>query len=224
MQRTVALERMDDPAVAFEDLAANFDDIELANRRFGGIRPIVDEVFACDARWVLDVGCGSADVPRALLREARARGRRLDVVALDRSETALAIARDRAKDDPLLRFVRADATALPFPDDAFDVATCSLALHQFEPHAAVDVLRELRRVSRLTPVVSDLERSAFGYAAAVVYAWFVAKNALSKNDAPLSVKRAYTADELRELIGLAGWRDPVVRRAPYFRLFASDRG
>jgi SAM-dependent methyltransferase len=222
MRRVVASELMDDPDVDVLELAENFKDIELANAMFGGTKPVVDAIFARDVTRVLDVACGSADIPRALLGAARARGRRLEIVALDNSESVLSIARSRTREEPAIRFVCADAAALPFPDASFDVVTCNLALHHFDPPLAVRVLAELRRVSRLTPLVCDLERSRLGYAATLAFARVIAKNRLTKHDGPLSVKRAYTAPELTLLASAAGWRSPRVKRAPFFRLLLCD--
>jgi len=222
VRRVVALELMDDPGVDAADLAANFDDIERANRLFGGTRPVVREVLAREATRVLDVGCGSADIPRALVRAARRRERSLEVVGLDSSATVLAIARRRTPRDLPIAFVRADAGALPFADGAFDIATCNLALHHFDPLAAVALLRELRRVSARTPLVCDLVRSRVGYAAAALFARFVATNRLTKHDAPLSMQRAYTPGEALDLARAAGWRRPRLARYPFFRMVLSD--
>jgi SAM-dependent methyltransferase len=215
---------MDDAGVDRDDLAANFVEIETANRHFGGVRPIVREVLRQRAHSVLDVGCGSGDVVRALVREARRRGRGLDVVASDYSDAVLAIARDRSASETSIRFERADGRALPFADSSFDVATCNLALHHFEPPDAVALLRELRRVSRITPLVSDLVRSRVGFAAAYAFAHLIARNRLTRHDAPLSVRRAYTPAEVSALARQAGWSAPVVRRAPYFRMVLTDGG
>jgi ubiquinone/menaquinone biosynthesis C-methylase UbiE len=215
---------MDEPDVDAFELAQNFDDIERANALFGGTKPVLDGVLARGAASLLDVGCGSADIARALASAARKRGRELAITALDRSETVLAIARARTPAGDSIRFVCGDAVALPFADGAFDVATCNLALHHFEPAEAVRVLRELRRVARLAPLVCDLERSRLGYAAAVAFVRLFAKNRLTKHDGPLSVKRAYVAGELVELAASAGWRAPRVKRAPFFRLVLWDDG
>ncbi len=77
MERVSALELMDDPEVDPGELAANFNDIERVNAWFGGARPVVREVFARPVRRLLDVGCGSGDIARALLAEARRRGEAL---------------------------------------------------------------------------------------------------------------------------------------------------
>ncbi len=222
MQRVAAPEFTEDPAVDPNELALSFDDLERANRSFGGVEPVLASVFARDVRWLLDVGCGSADIPRALLREARSRGRRLEIVALDRRDVVLDIARERTPNEPLMRFVRADARSLPFPDAAFDVATCNLALHHFDPTEAVEVLRELRRVSRQTPLVCDVERTNAAHVASLTFARLVAKHRLIKHDAPLKVRRAYTVEEVKEMAELAGWNAPIVRRTQYFRFLASD--
>ena len=222
MRRVVALELMDSPGIAVAELAANFDDIERANRYFGGTRPIVVEVLARAATRVLDVGCGSADILRALGRTARERGRALDVVGLDCSDPILAVARARTPRDVPIAYVLADGTSLPFADRAFDIATCNLALHHFEPPAAIAMLRELRRVSALTPLVCDLVRSRIGFFATVLFARFVARNRLTKHDAPLSMRRAYTPDEALALARSAGWAAPRVARYPFFRMVLTD--
>lgn len=222
MRRVVALELMDLPGVAASDLAANFDDIERANRHFGGTRPVVVEVLARDVRRVLDVGCGSADIPRALVRAARSRGRELDVVCLDSNETILEIARERTPGERSIAYVLADGTSLPFADRAFDIATCNLALHHFEPPAAIAMLRELRRVSARTPLVCDLVRSRVGFIATALFARFVARNRLTKHDAPLSMRRAYTPIEALDLARAAGWATPRIARYPFFRMVLTD--
>lgn len=224
MRRVIAREMLDDLDVDDAELAENFDDIERANRYFGGLTPTVDGVLARGARTVLDVGCGSADVDRALSAAARRRAMPMAIVALDLSPRIVAVARARSANETNIEFAVGDGTALPYADGAFDIAMCNLALHHFEPLAAVAMLRELRRVSRITPLVSDLARSRFGYVAALAFAGVVARNRCAKNDAPLSVLRAYDRDEILDLTTQAGWRSPHVQMTPFFRHLITDRG
>lgn len=220
--RTSARELMDDPVGDRAELEANLRDIERTNRWFGGVATVRSAVFDCRARTMLDVGCGSADIALALVRAFRRRGRALEVTCLDRSEQMLEIARARAQDEPSIAFVQADGEALPFRERAFDVVTCNLALHHFDPPAAVRLLGELRRVAKRTPIVCDLRRSPLGYLGALVYANLASRNRLTRHDAPLSVRRAYTPAEALELAREAGWRRPTVRHARYFRMILVD--
>ena len=218
MQRVIARELMDDPPDSLIELEANLADIEFANARFGGAAPVLREVRRADARNVLDVGCGSADIPLALVREAATRGVQLAVTALDHSEDMLAIARRRTGGHPQLHFVRGEGQTLPFEAASFDVVTCNLALHHFEPEAARALLAEMKRVARVTAIVCDLRRSRTAYVAALAWSRLFTRNRLSRHDGPLSVRRAYTPLEAHGLARAAGWRAPRVRREAFFRM------
>jgi len=212
---------MDGPVDSLVELEANLRDIERANRLFGGITPIARVLEATEAIEILDVGCGAADIPRALLVRAQRHGRTLAITCLDRSEQMLAIARGRDRDGKF-RFVLGDGDSLPFTDGSFDVAMCSLTLHHVEGSQAVGFLRELRRVSRVTPIVCDLRRSPLAYAATWTQAHLFSRNRFTRHDAPVSVLRAYTPDEALTLARDAGWRSPSVRIEPWFRMTLVD--
>ncbi|MGH7683716.1 MAG: methyltransferase domain-containing protein [Vulcanimicrobiaceae bacterium] len=212
---------MDDPVDSTPELEENLRDIARANRLFGGILPLTRVLERTDARTLLDVGCGAADVPKALLASAKKRGTPLAITCLDRSEQMLAIA---ARDGRGLDFVRGDAANLPFADGTFDVAVCTLTLHHFAEDDAVRMLREMRRVSRVTPVVCDLRRSHTAYLAARAFAGFLSRNRLTRNDAPASVLRSYTPPEALALARRAGWRNPHVRVERWFRMTLVDDG
>lgn len=95
-----------------------------------------------DVRAVLDLGCGTGDLLRALapLLPEQACG-----VGVDLSPEMLAIARQKTADCPHVYVIQADVTQLlPFPDDAFDLVA-SLNLLQEVPDP-VSVLEEVRRV------------------------------------------------------------------------------
>jgi SAM-dependent methyltransferase len=213
---------MDRPVDEPDELEGNLADIAFANRWLGGLAPIRREVRRAGARTILDVGSGCGDVPQELVRDGRKRGVEVRVTCLDRSAQMLAIARQRGNGDDRLSFVCGDGERLPFGDGAFDVVTCTLALHHFEPAAARSLLREMRRVARVTPIVGDLSRSALAFAATWLYARTLTRNRLTRHDAPLSVRRAY---DLREAVALAheaGWNAPRVRPEPFFRMTLLD--
>jgi SAM-dependent methyltransferase len=216
------LELMDRPVDAPDELEHNLADIEFANRWLGGIAPILRAVRRTGARTILDVGSGSGDVAQALVLDGRRRGFDVRATCLDRSEAMLAIARRRTGADERLTFVCGHGERLPFADAAFDVVTCTLALHHFEPPAARELLREMRRVARLTPIVGDLSRSRLAFAATWLYAHFTTRNRLTLHDAPLSVRRAYVPAEALALAREAGWRSPRVQREAFFRMTLVD--
>jgi ubiquinone/menaquinone biosynthesis C-methylase UbiE len=213
---------MDDPVDSLAELEGTLRDIEFANEWLGGSAPVARELDRLGATTILDVGTGSADIAHKLARRADRRGSELTITCLDHSQQMLEIARKRTGEHPRLQFVHADGARLPFDDASFDVAMCNLALHHFEPEGARAVLRELRRVSRRSPLVCDLYRSIPAYAGAYTFSRLVTNNRLTRNDAPLSVRRAYTPSEAYELAGDAGWKTPRVRKHAFFRMTLCD--
>ena len=93
---------------------------------------------------VLDVGCAKGAEIRELF-DSRA------YLGLDISPPLVELAR---VENPGFRFVRADATCLPFADRAFDFAICKSVLeHVPSEEIAVGIFRELARVGRRAIVV-----------------------------------------------------------------------
>lgn len=213
---------MDDPVESLPELEKNLRDIERANRYLGGIAPVRAAIFSFGAKSVLDIGCGSGDIALALAEHAQEQCRELTVTCLDISEQMLDIARTRAANHPSVSFVQGDGGKLPFEDDAFDVAMCNLALHHFDPPRAVALLAEMRRVSRITPLICDLRRSRLGYVGAWIFSRLTTTNRLTRHDAPLSVLRAYTPPEASNMARHAGWNDPKIRITPFYRMIMHD--
>jgi SAM-dependent methyltransferase len=221
VRRTIARELMDEPVDDVDELAANLRDVAFANARLGGTAPVVRAVRRLGARRILDVGSGAGDVPLALVLDGERRGVDVRVTCLDVSDQMLAIARLATGAHPALAFVRGDGASLPYDAGAFDVVTCTLALHHFEPAGARALLSELRRVAGVTPIVCDLRRSAAAFAATWLWSR-TSRNRLTRHDAPLSVRRAYTPDEALALARRAGWPAPRLRREPFFRMTLTD--
>jgi ubiquinone/menaquinone biosynthesis C-methylase UbiE len=198
-------------------LVGNLRDIRLANRWFGGtqavlreLAPLIEAQPADEPLAILDIATGSADIPLAIDDLAAHLGRRVRIVATDLQPAVLEVARAAVGSRPIA-VEPADALALPYDAATFDVVTLSLALHHFETDEATQVLREMGRVGRRLLIVNDLERSRTGLAGAWLFSHLLTTNPMTRNDAPLSVRRAYTAAEALALAHAAGWRAASVR-------------
>lgn len=223
MQRSNATELLDREAerVSSTELSGNLRDIRRANQYFGGTRAVLKELRPLmlpggPPLKVLDVATGSADIPTAIVAEAQRVGANVQVVATDLQPSIVTLA-GAAELRGYLQVEQADAKDLPYPDSSFDVVTLSLALHHFVPDDAVRVLSEMRRVGRTMLIVNDLERCRLGYAGAWLVGNVLTRNRLTRNDAPLSVRRAYTRIEALALAREAGWRATRMRGAYAFR-------
>ena len=211
-------------------LAANLRDIRRVNHLLGGTRTVLrhlpDLVASLPAArpvTVLDLATGSADIPVAISAWAKCHGRPISITASDSSDDMLAIAAEHVAGDPAITLACHDARAVPLPDKGFDLVVCSLSLHHFPPAEAVAVLREMDRLARAGFILNDLRRSNVGFAAAWVASRLTTRNRLTRNDAPLSVRRAYTPAELADLLQRAGIAGATISTHPWFRMAAVKR-
>ena len=122
---------------SYDDIAERYDTVWSA--RFEKVaRQIAALVSPCAGDRVLDIGTGTGIVPGMLGERGPRAGL---VVACDRSEGMLLRARDRVAG---VRVLVADATALPFADESFHVATASFVLSHIRDYPKA--LEEARRV------------------------------------------------------------------------------
>lgn len=231
LARTYKLELLDqiDRQAPVDALRGNLRDIRRANRWFGGTRAVVTALApllrtqdATVPLSILDVATGSADIPIALAGWAKREGNAVRIVATDLQPDVLTVASEAVGETGIV-IEQADALNLPYPDDSFDIVTLSLALHHFEPDDAIRVLREMGRVARRMMVVNDLERSWAGYAGAWLFGRLLTSNLMTRNDAPLSVRRAYTRPEALSLAHSAGWHAAQARYSVPHRYVLTGR-
>jgi ubiquinone/menaquinone biosynthesis C-methylase UbiE len=218
---------MDAPVDDASELAENFRDIQRVNGLLGGTSIILRHLPALigpqpaqEPVTILDLATGSADIPVAIVRWARARDLVVSIIASDFSEQILELARVQSEPFPEITLAQFDAREVPLPDHHVDIVLCSLSLHHFDPDDAVRVLSEMRRLGRRGFILNDLRRDRLGYAAAWAASRVTTRNRLTRNDAPLSVRRAYTIAELGHLLRQAEVNAARITTHPWFRMAA----
>jgi ubiquinone/menaquinone biosynthesis C-methylase UbiE len=158
---------------------------------------------------ILDVACGTGVVARLAAERVRADGR---VAGLDLNPGMLAVARSVASPRPI-DWREGSAVALPFEDGAFDLVLCQQGLQFFPDRPAA--LREMHRV--LTPggrlglaTWRPIQHSPGFAVLAEALGRHVGPEAAALMQAPFSLG---DAEELRALVGGAGFRDVEIRPA-----------
>ncbi len=189
------------------DVAENLSEMWRSNRYLGGLRALTrhlsPRLAACSGRvTIVDLGTGSADIPLAIAHQAH--GIDIHIVAIDWAAQNLAVAHARTACESAIRLVQADASHLPFPPESVDFVISSLFLHHFSPEQVVALLRSAFACARRGIVMTDLVRSWLPLTAFCLVRPLIARNFLTRHDGALSIRRAYTLGELRELASAAG--------------------
>lgn len=189
-----------------------------------GVRRALRDVIASGAHptSLLDIGAGSGEVASRIgAWLARDSGTAPAVFAADLHPDVVSVGSRAA---PELLWLRADGGRLPLADQSIDVVVCILTLHHLDEAGAVRLLAEAGRVARRAVIVSDLERTRLHHLGARLLAATVWRsNRLTRADAPMSVRRSWTAPELAALMRAAGLDEVRVRRFMPWRLVASGR-
>jgi len=215
-QRRLDPEWMDDPALdAARHRAAlrGLRRINMFSRSAASLWPTVRDTAARAGRPIrlLDVACGSGDVTLALRRRALHAKLPVEVRGCDVSNTALSCAEQSAERRGLhATFTRCDVLREPLPGE-YDLITCSLFLHHL---TEADVVSLLSRMAASAPVlaVNDLERSKPGLRAAQLGTRLLSRSPVVHVDGPMSVRAAFTVEELHRLAQQAGLGGAAIRR------------
>jgi hypothetical protein len=180
--------------------------LETINLWLGGVRATLWHLNRFSRFWsagqiirIIDWGTGGADLPRAIVRWARARGFRVEILGVDNNQAMLAYARAACRDYPEIRLLEGDLIKLPRFHEPFDYAISSLCLHHLKDEAIVNLLAKSDRFTQRGIIMNDLKRSARAWA----WIWLLSRlgraHPIVQHDGPLSVKRAFTPKELGNL-------------------------
>jgi ubiquinone/menaquinone biosynthesis C-methylase UbiE len=191
-------------------LEASLESLQVLNRYFGAyslVRHFLRRWLESGRSYrMLDLATGAGDIPRMIVRWARRHNVSVHIDAVDLQPATLAIARRASAGYPEIHYIRADARN--YCDAmSYDVVCCSLALHHFSEADALKVLRRACELSHDKVLVADLERTWFTWACVQTVTTFAARDPMTRHDAKLSVKRAFSYKELADLALEAGWRN-----------------
>jgi ubiquinone/menaquinone biosynthesis C-methylase UbiE len=193
-----------------DELAETLSELRFINRRLGGLsttRRALDDLAAragrpADGWTVLDVGGGSGDAAPEILAWGRDRDVPVRVTVVDRDERTAAEAARRLASTPGADARRGDL--FDVPAKSFDVVHAALLLHHFDGEDAARALRRMGEIARAGVVVNDLRRHAVPWTLIRWLTGAFSHNRLIRHDAPLSVARAFAADDWPRLGAAAG--------------------
>lgn len=202
-------------------LADYFRFIEFTNRAGGGHAALLAGLGQIGDSWppgkimnLVDIGCGTGDVCRAILSWAQKNTLNIRYTGIDNNPRIIQTARS-AVTDPRTRFITGSIFG-PLP--RADVVTVSMLLHHFPDSEAFTALARAVHAARHAVIITELERSLKAY----IVCWIATRltgNPLSRHDALLSIRKGFTIEELTGFIRRGRWSG-VVKKNGMGRLIA----
>ena len=186
---------MDDFSIRDERIDDALNELKIINKYLGGISTTKSGLkYFLDSPSeelnVLDIGSGSSDN----LIAAREKYPLIKIISVDKNLRVLSNENNR------LIKINSDAFILPFKDGSCDIIHTALFFHHFTYEQLNKLMKEFLRISRKGIIINDLQRSYFAFIGIKILTIFFSKSEMVKNDAPISVKRGFTKQEILKLL------------------------
>lgn len=207
--RSVQKELLDGDHIPFSDIRRNMYELEIINRYLGGHKVTIEGLrrfypsFHSDRSIsITEIGCGGGDNLRAIKNWARDKKLNVTLKGIDINPECIQYAISDRRNSGI-NFIHSDYKDYIF-DSKPDIIFSSLFVHHFSNPQVPQQLAWMRENSKLGFFINDLHRHALAYYSIKVLTFLFSKSYLVKNDAPLSVLRAFKKPELVRLMKQAG--------------------
>jgi 2-polyprenyl-3-methyl-5-hydroxy-6-metoxy-1,4-benzoquinol methylase len=200
--RSIEEEIMDDLSIEGEMLRQTLDKIAQINQRLGGNQATIDglhTLLKIESKGVVisivDLGCGSGDMLRAVADFGRKNNFIFKLTGIDANDYTINYARKLSADYPEISYIKMDILADEFSGISFDVVIATLFLHHFTNQQIQDLLIAVVNKARVGVVINDLHRSSTAYYLFKAISLFI-KNPMVKKDGAISVLRGFKKNDL----------------------------
>jgi ubiquinone/menaquinone biosynthesis C-methylase UbiE len=217
-QRSYELENIDKGTYTPEEYEGCIVELQRVNKWLGdeaALRDtLLEEIERAGLRSfsVLDVGAGSGALLRVAAKWARETNRSASLVGLEVNQRSATSILGESSEFPEISSVQANGLVLPFPDNSFDYAISSLALHHFDDDGAVSILREMGRIAARGIFVIDLHRNPTAYFFYTTIGRLFLHNRLLREDGALSILKSFKPAEMEKLGHRAGLGNVIVKK------------
>jgi ubiquinone/menaquinone biosynthesis C-methylase UbiE len=225
--RSYKLERIDTGDYTPEEYDRFLREIRLVNRFAGDNRALkktlLREIERENLREfsVLDLGAGSGELLRVIAKFASKQRRKANLSGLELNARSAKAILEESKDFAEIKSIRGDALNLPFAENSFDYAICSLFTHHFTDENIVKILLEMSRIARRKIYLIDLHRHKMAYLFYQIFCAAFRISPLVIEDGSLSILRSFNPEELKHLAEQAKLENISVKRYFPFRLVLS---
>ena len=205
-KRIDAPELLDEADAPREDMERSLRDLRRFNSIYGGAgvyRRLLRRMASHEPQSVLDIATGTADLLEPLPGFRVGADFKIDHLLYRR-------------DTSTVRRVVANALRLPFRNNSFEIVTSAHFFHHLTAEQNRQMLSEALRVARRGVIVNDTRRHYVPYLFVRLLVLFRLVGRITRNDAPASILRGYTIDEVRTIAAALGAsRTEVIRAWPF---------
>ncbi len=216
-------ELLDHPDIPDADLQRNLQELNIINHYLGGHRITINALKQIVQKinikgrpiHICEIGCGGGDNLYVIDQWARHKGIPLLITGVDMKETCTRFAAQKNWYHPA-RWITSDYKLATF-DTPPDILFSSLFCHHFSDTELPGMLRWMYDQSSVGFFINDLHRHPLAYHSIKWITRFFSRSYLVKNDAPLSVRRAFVQKDWEGILEQSGIPGASIRWKWAFR-------
>lgn len=220
--RSYEKELLDNNDIPYNDLLVNLHELNTVNTLLGGhhitckgVDHFLDKVPATKQLTIAEIGCGGGDNLFAIQKHLSKKQQRPKLTGIDIKPECIVYAQQTPSQD--IEWICSDYRMVKWPGDKPDVLFSSLFCHHFTDDELVTQIQWMKNNSRLGFFINDLHRHSIAYYSIKLLTRLFSKSYLVKNDAPLSVMRAFRKSDWVTIFSKAGINDYQVKWQWAFR-------
>jgi SAM-dependent methyltransferase len=206
--RAELTELMDEPC-SRDEMRACLRDLEKVNRWFLAYRPVLHWLDSLNLEQrsgplrIVDVGSGYGDLLRRIERWANERRIDVKLTGYDLNPDAVAIAAQAGGTASTIEWHAADAFSLD-GRERIDLVVSSQFTHHLVESDIVRFLQWMEEKAQVSWFINDLSRAPVPYWLFKWFAMTVGLHRFVQHDGPVSIRRAFVADDWRRMCAAAG--------------------
>lgn len=204
--RSAQKEMLDEQIILSFLLEKNLNEIDLVNRWLGGHQVTLSGVKKLlegkkENIHIVDIGCGSGGTLKYLAAWAGKNNFSFQFTGIDFNAEAVRLAEKNCRGFSNIRFIHSDYKDVLFNKNFHaDIILSCLFCHHLNNEELKIYMKETVGRSHLGVVINDLQRHPVPYLFTKMLGALFPLSILFKNDAPLSVLRAFKKRELHTLV------------------------
>ena len=223
-KRSGDAEIMDDLEYAGEMMDRTLGELEVINRWLGGnnvtingISQLLEGAKPDGTVHVADLGCGRGDM--LVLIDGWAKKKNIDVnlIGIDANQYVIDAARKRLIRFPHIQLQAVNILSPVFQSKKFDIVIGTLFYHHFSDEQLITFFSRLKNQANIGFLINDIHRHSLAYYSIKLLTGLFSRSSMVKFDAPLSVLRSFSREELSNILYSAGIKNFTIKWKWAFR-------
>jgi 2-polyprenyl-3-methyl-5-hydroxy-6-metoxy-1,4-benzoquinol methylase len=204
-QRSLKSELLDAPHIEKNLLIHNLHELDFINRVMGGhavsLRGIKKLVTDKNKIYhIVDLGCGSGDAMQVIADWAFKHDYKVRLTGVDMNQDVIDYLNEYCRDYPEIVGVASDYRDYLNSGVSIDIIYCSLFCHHLKDDQLTELFTYFKHFTKTGFLINDLHRHWIAYYGVYLITHLLNGSALSKNDGPISVLRAFKLKDFQRLL------------------------